>query len=481
VQRATTWDEFVQRVRRHRPSELLPLIARASIALAPDGWWKPQRSPLYPWALAVAARESIRVGNEHRRPGVTERDLLQINHLYATLYDPMQDDDDIVAMFVRTAYEQFPFQEPYFFAAARSRLLFEQASEEAQSRLRIVGPEFWANVIGLPLDVLFGVGLLFTVGAIKNEGFFDLGWYSQPNFVPVNEQIPRHVASDAMARLFASDIGTLKRECVAAPRRGLERVTFNPLRAHPFINWPDGRYLAPVPQFVIERASASALYYVALEHLEEPADQAAFTDDVGVLLEDYVLRQAKQMPLEALLPAIEYEPEKQSTDVILIWPDFILLIEVKATRLTQEARMGGASLRPQIARTIDRGIEQIDRTAALIRGSHPAFSAVPLDRPIYGLVVTLEPYYFLNTLLGREELAQRSGGVPASVLSIQDFERLVANGIAGRLTDAVLAPLVADGGLSWGVDELIRNLGPADDRNPLLDNAFRSLPFNIDS
>jgi hypothetical protein len=46
--------------------------------------------------------------------------------------------------------------------------------------------------------------------------------------------------------------------------------------------------------------------------------KTAFTDDMGVLLEDYVLRQARQMPLEALLPAIEYEPGKHSTDLILI-------------------------------------------------------------------------------------------------------------------------------------------------------------------
>ncbi len=98
---------------------------------------------------------------------------------------------------------------------------------------------------------------------------------------------------------------------------------------------------------------------------------------------------------------------------------------------------------------------------------------------MYGLVVTLEPYYFMNTPFGRDEWAARSGGIPAAVLSIQDFERLVASGIAGRLTDAVLAPLVADDGLSWGVDELVRSLSQANDRNPLLDDEYAGLPFNI--
>jgi len=73
-QKMVRWDDFVQRVRRHRLSDLLTAIAATNIAIAPDGMWEPIRGgPFFPWALAVEARESIRGGNEHRRAGVTNR------------------------------------------------------------------------------------------------------------------------------------------------------------------------------------------------------------------------------------------------------------------------------------------------------------------------------------------------------------------------------------------------------------------------
>src|SRR4051794_36596558 len=103
------WDDFVQRVRRHKRSELLAAIAAVNVAVAPNGMWDTAAGgPFFPWALAVAARESIRVGNEHRRSRVSERDVAQICNLYANLYDPVVDDGDVVACLIRIAFEQFP-------------------------------------------------------------------------------------------------------------------------------------------------------------------------------------------------------------------------------------------------------------------------------------------------------------------------------------------------------------------------------------
>jgi hypothetical protein len=48
--------------------------------------------------------------------------------LRLTRYDPVVGDGDAVAALIRIAFEQFPFQEPLFFGAARSRLLFGEAA-----------------------------------------------------------------------------------------------------------------------------------------------------------------------------------------------------------------------------------------------------------------------------------------------------------------------------------------------------------------
>jgi hypothetical protein len=278
VQRMVRWDDFVQRPRRHRPSDLLLAIAATNASIAPDGMWEPTRRGIglfYPWALAVAARESIRAGNEHRNPGVTERDLADICGMYAELHEPIMDDKDVLAFFVRTAYEQFPFQEPLYFGAARSRLLFEQASPTAASQLKIIDSSFWPGILGHPLDALFNAGLLLGAGASKNNGAFELGWFQQPNFAPIAKQVSETVVRDLLKTTFAADIPTFKGMCSSTQRHGYERVSFNPLQARPFIEQGGGRFLAPVPQFVIWRASAPSLYYIALDKLNG-ADQAAF-------------------------------------------------------------------------------------------------------------------------------------------------------------------------------------------------------------
>jgi hypothetical protein len=471
------WDDFVQRVRRHRPTDLLLAIAATNISIAPDGMWEPDRrgiGPFYPWALAVAARESIRAGNEHRDPGVTEADLASICGMYAELYEPIVDDHDSLAALIRMAYEQFGFQESLYFGVARSRLLFEQPSTMAAGQLRIIDQAFWPMVLGHSLGDLFNAGLLLGVGALRNGGAFNLAWFQQPNFAPIAKEISEQVVRELLASTFAADIQTLKGMCPSSYRPGYERVSFNPLQARPFVSQGGERFIAPVPQFVFWRASAPALYYIALEKLSGP-DKAAFTEDVGTLCEDYIIRQADQLPVQLLEREIEYKPGSHTTDAILVWPDFTLLIEVKATRLTEEARIGGSTLRAELNRTVSRAFEQLDNTAQLLRGGNPALAHIPSGNPIYGLVVTLEPYHVVNSPVARSELSFSSPSIPVAVASMQDFERFVADTLAQPLSSQDMASLVFGDPTAWDFNGLGRRRSAAGHRNPLLDAEFKKM------
>jgi hypothetical protein len=340
--------------------------------------------------------------------------------------------------------------------------------------LKIIDSSFWSRVLGHPLDALFNAGLLLGSGAFKNAGAFDLAWFQQPHFAPIAQQISETVVRDLLDGTFAGDIEMLKSMCPNAHRAGYERVGFNPLQARPFIAQGGGRFLAPVPQFVIWRASAPSLYYIALEKLTG-TDQTDFTEDVGTLCEDYVVRQAGQLSLQSLDREIEYKPGSHTTDAILVWPDFTLLVEVKATRLTQEARIGGATLRDELNRTIDHAFTQLDNTAQLVRGGHPALAHVPASNPIYGLVVTLEPYHFANSPFARDALSTGSPSIPVSVASMQEFERFVADTLAEPLTASDMAGLVASDSSVWDFDGLNRRRSAAGHRNPMLDAEFNKV------
>jgi hypothetical protein len=74
---STRYSDFVQRVRRHRTSDLLIAFAATSIRLFEQEAWTADRVRL-PWAIAAAAKASIVAGNEHRRPGVSDQDVREI-------------------------------------------------------------------------------------------------------------------------------------------------------------------------------------------------------------------------------------------------------------------------------------------------------------------------------------------------------------------------------------------------------------------
>ncbi|WP_369225453.1 hypothetical protein AB5J52_31775 [Streptomyces sp. R39] len=90
--RLVTEDEYRQRIRRHRPSSLLPLIAAAAARYGaperPQPWLQSPSMKYTPWALADAARVCLAYGTEYQRSDATERDLLEILAAYSSLKEP---------------------------------------------------------------------------------------------------------------------------------------------------------------------------------------------------------------------------------------------------------------------------------------------------------------------------------------------------------------------------------------------------------
>ncbi|WP_326613361.1 hypothetical protein OG949_34160 [Streptomyces scopuliridis] len=109
--RLVTDQEYVQRVRRQRPSALLPVIAAASARWHSDTWLESPYRKYTPWALADIARVSIAYGNEHRGDGsCSEDDLLRMLAAYASLTDIMIRDngnyDSVSGWLLRVSGEQ---------------------------------------------------------------------------------------------------------------------------------------------------------------------------------------------------------------------------------------------------------------------------------------------------------------------------------------------------------------------------------------
>jgi hypothetical protein len=96
--------EYRQRVRRHRPSSLLPLIAASAARYwQRQDWLSSPYRKYVPWALADAARVSLACGTEFNRAEATERDLLEVLNAYSRLGDPLLRDRDVRSFLLRTA------------------------------------------------------------------------------------------------------------------------------------------------------------------------------------------------------------------------------------------------------------------------------------------------------------------------------------------------------------------------------------------
>ena len=118
---------------------------------------------------------------------------------------------------------------------------------------------------------------------------------------------------------------------------------------------------------------------------------------LGDRTQRYVGRQLALMEGIRLYPEIEYGKSRHSVDWLWVSDSAVILIECKAARLTLDAQAGGGSLSAVMHRYLGAARKQIDTTARLIHEGHPAFTAIPRDRPVIGLVTTAEQFYLAGT------------------------------------------------------------------------------------
>jgi hypothetical protein len=82
---------------------------------------------------------------------------------------------------------------------------------------------------------------------------------------------------------------------------------------------------------------------------------------------------------------------------------------------------------------LGRAYKQIDNTADLIAKRQKEFTSIPADRPVQGLIVTMEPFHIANAPFHGAH--QPDTSVPVLVCSAGDLENLVtiSDASIGRL------------------------------------------------
>ena len=473
-ERYYSYRDFCDYARRFNQVDLLTAIARTALAVS-DSVRDPSYRRTPPWALAGLAKASICHGNPHRSGAVRSDTIGRACNMYNNLASEELDHEELKTAFgilTRIAYEQFPYQESLYGELARAEAFFGGYS--GRKPLEVLSDASLRQLLGAPLRQAVGVAFVLYASAQVNNGFFDPAWMGQSQFSDVLTIIPKGKIDSVINEVFVSSLDDFKSQAAeASPLPYLDRYMFNPLTARPFVRFGDGRLLAPVPKLIGRKLSPMELYYLGNKRWGNP-----FTNDMGHLFEDYAGRQLQTLPDVTVHPEIAYKKGKNrvdGVDWIVVADDAVFLVEAKATRVPAPARAGEASTKDALKRTLGKAFEQINRTHQAIHVGLPEFSAIPTDRPILGLVTTLDHWYIANSGLARNLLPEPD--VPTLVASVGALEHLVAIG-QRRAASTILAEILDDDERrTWDLTTALVGYTEAGDDNPILRQAWEKYPF----
>lgn len=471
--------QYVQRIRKHKPSSLLPKVAAAACHYQTRDQWIASPYRIYtPWALADVARVALASGTEFNRSDATDHDLEVILAAYDALDDPLFRDKNLHAFMLRKAGEQLTWQSSDFHAMARTVALFIQTSSTKQLQCLIPGWDL--EVLGYPLTDYIGTAQLIWASAINCFGFFDPEFFATSGGALATQHVAKETVLNILNAHFATNTVKFRAEERLVAERitnrnpQLRRYTYNPLRGRPVLtDYGDG-YFCPIPKLIPAKVGPWGMYFTAQSHFGN-----SFTNDLGHVFESYIGRHLQLIRDANVIPEITYtenKSEARGTDWIVVFDDLVLLVEVKSAIPTEPVRLGTPDAAAEITKKIKKAYEQIDKTAALIRSRHPAFRIVPTGRSILGMTVTLEPFHLGNDPNFRKLLPSTQTRI--SLVDAAEIEALVT------INDIPIGTLLLqrDADIersTWSLTDFL--LGHGHDRNPILDMAWAATPWALES
>lgn len=418
------FEQFKQRVRRHRTTDVLKAIGAFSAELV-NAEFRSGRSPGEPlsvqhFSLAATARAAVLYGNEHRDQPVGRSDVRDMCEYFLHLKDPALTQepgmDRTRLILSRTVYEQAPFQYSEMENVGRSVALLLDHAEGCDGAL---SADEWRDLLGVTLEEFMRIGFGMHVAALQNGGKISRSLLEASHVAPIFTPLRAEQALAVIDTMYAGTVAELRDLGRAAEVPGLEKWSLNPLLVKPIVATGDG-YVMPIPRYVIDRFTPVGLYFIAFAQ-----HGSRFTDALGCMFERYVGAQLRQIDAWKTHPEIVYGPHgKKTVDFFVVTDSCVLLVEVKAARPIEAIRIGDPSSDDDIEKKVGHAIEQINKSAALLAADPMLAHINPTGLPVRGMVVTLEPFQLINTRLYEDVLTPAK--VPTVVVSAHELEGFIA-------------------------------------------------------
>jgi hypothetical protein len=471
-----TYAEFARAVAKFPREQLLRVVAEMAVEEARARLVDPHiEPPVTSFSLAGVARTALVVsrdaGSHHRerrrsRHVVGRDQVRRLCRSHLTIFDPALDaagSVDLSAVLTRLAFEQFGGQYSPMENLSRAYALFVQYATEVDA---MPPPAEWEQVLGTSFDAFMRTGFALQVAMLQNGGSISRDVLQMDHVRPIWEPLSPEELFDIVDRLFARSLDEHRAISRAAEKSGREKWSFNSLVTFPLIA-AGNDLLCPSPQFLLDRVTATGLWYAGAKEWA-----GRFTDALGDVFEAYVGDQLRLMKSVQVLDQVRFTSkgsQASSCDWIVVTDEVVVLVEVKCARPTLDYRTGGEEGLADAAKKLGEAVSQLERTAKMIEDRDPAFAHIPGDRPVRGVIVTLEPFYLRQT---RREHLVRSDLLAIAVASAHDLESsvtaLIDQDDAGAQLLSALTP--SDGLLPYLLD--VRRGRTIMPKNPILDRAW---------
>jgi hypothetical protein len=427
------YSDFRKAVCQYRPSDLLTALAKLSPDISAPDADKNDWHRLSPYGIAAMARESVLYGNEKLKArAVGEPEILKLHAIFTASYDGPQVSKKIIdsrlAIIIRLAYEQFRFQESDYEELTRCVAVFRHALTVTPNP-RITSEQV-DSLLGVPLEEAISAGIALNCLMAGTGGI----WIDEFADSPALQEIFEVVTPNSVMRLkdeLTLDISDMRKHYLeisdANPvPKHLERWGYSPLVAYPLVKLPNGVVVAPLSRLILMRLSVTSLGYSGSKLYPD------FLTHLGEVVEAYVgqllnLLQGEREVVQQVMWG-RSDNEGKSIDWFLVLPNCVLLVEVKLANFSVSIRAGDPLNQADILSRFNAARKQINTTYKKFQKGHAALSAIPRDRPVFGIIVTSANLHVANSSDLTDSLIPTM--IPVLTMSLRDLEHFAPNDAA---------------------------------------------------
>jgi len=394
------------------------------------------------WQLAFIAKALILNSNDHKKKMFNSNELFKTLNICNNIFDEKlkiatengkkPTDEVMHNFFIRTAFQQFPFQIGTRNKIPRALILFEDIPKMIQNPSLDINKEI-KEIYGLTVFEILLIG--FSIFIVSANGYFNSGLIINTKFQRLKKYLTAENVNKLISKFKTNYYGIREEFKKFSGPKGLEQYEFNPLKTYPIIETQIKGLVIPVPIFILFGISDGIYYSLSEKFMGSKTNpfriffgKKLFERYVGMLLSEKYTKNE-------LFPEWEYGTKKNkcmTTDWIIIKKDIAILIECKASGISQEAKSFADfnTIQHDLGLRVVKAIKQMQRLVDDVKDKKSGLEKLFGIKKFYYLVVTFDRIFLSGTpaiknLISKELVKENIKTKDYQVLSIDEVENII--------------------------------------------------------